>query len=101
LKGDARELEQVLIAGEILRQQQQVIRRLARIPAGHRALAAVAGGHVGFHPEDRLDAFLLALVEELDHAEHAAVIGDRDRVHAELLGALDQVGILLAPSSSE
>jgi len=34
---------------------------------------------------------------ERDRAEHVAVVGDPDRLHAELLGALDQLGKLGRP----
>jgi hypothetical protein len=40
---DRRELDEILVPLEILRQQQQVIRRLARIAARRRSLAPIAG----------------------------------------------------------
>ena len=54
-------------------------------------LPAVTGGDVGFHAEDGLDAFLFAFVEEFDDPEHAAVVGDRQAVHAEGLGPFDEL----------
>ncbi len=84
--GGARQLQQVFVPLQILRQQQQMIRRFPRVPARRRALSPVARRHVRFHADDRLDPLLFAFVVKIDHAEHAAVIGDRDRVHPQLFG---------------
>ncbi len=46
--------------------------------------------HVRFHADDRLDACRFARAVKVDHAEHRAVIGDRQRVHPGVGGALDQ-----------
>ncbi len=83
---DAGELQQVLITRLILRQQQQVIRAFVflRIAIGARAAREVA-----LHADDGLDARLLGRVEEIDHAVHHAVIGDRHGGLAQFFGALD------------
>ncbi len=82
------DLEQVLVTGLVLGQQQQV--------GGAPVLLGVmflhrAGRQVGFQPDDGLDAGLLGGVVELDHAEHGAVVGDGQGRHVHLLGALDQL----------
>ena len=48
------------------------------------------GGDVGLDADDRLDPRGLGLLVELVGAEHVAVVGHRDRRHAELGGALGQ-----------
>ena len=84
----AAELEQVVVALDVLREQHHVKGGLA---VNRLAFPAVAGSHVRFHADQRLDAFLLALVVEFDDAEHAAVVGDRQRIHAERLGPFHEV----------
>ena len=49
-----------------------------------RAVGAVVAGDVGLTAEDGFDAVLLGAFEEIDGAEHVAVIGDRARRHPEL-----------------
>ncbi len=50
-----------------------------------------AGCHVGFQPDDGLDADLLRSVVKLDHTEHGAVVGDGEGGHVHLFGTLDQL----------
>jgi len=57
----------------------------------------VIGGHVGFHAEDRFDAGLGAFAEEFDDAEHAAVVGDGDAVHAEGFDPVTEFGDFAGP----
>src|SRR4051794_11615350 len=64
---------------------------LTRVPARRRSLAAMPGGHVRFHADNGLDSFLLALVIELDGPVHTAVVGDGDRIHAEIFRPLHQL----------
>ena len=49
------------------------------------------GGEVGLHADDRLDPGGLGLGPEVVGAEHVAVVGHRDRVHAQLGGPLEHV----------
>ena len=96
--GDAGKLEQVLIAGLVLCQQQQV--------GGFLVFLWVvffdrAGCHVGFKPDDRLDPRLLGGVVELDHTKHGAVIGDGNGRHTHRVARSTSLGMLLKPSSSE
>jgi hypothetical protein len=79
-----RELDQVPVPGEILREEDHVEVALAA-----RAILARAGRDVRLHPEDRLDPRLLRLLVELDRPEQVAVVGERERGHAELGRALD------------
>ena len=83
----AGDLEQVFVADFVFRQHEQVIRATVdlRVAVGH---AAVGRGDVAFHAEDRLDPGFFAGVVEVDDAEHDAVIGDRQRLHAEFGGAI-------------
>ena len=90
----ARQLDQVLVAGLVLGQQREVVVELlaalgvaARVvdtPPPGRTLAAVVVGHVGLGADDRLDALLVALLVEVQRAVHVAVIGHPDRRHAVL-----------------
>ena len=84
--GSRRELDQVLVAGLVARQQREV--RVALLDAG----AAVAvRGDVELEPDDGLDPLVLGGAVELDRAAERAVIGERHRRHAQLLGPLDQL----------
>jgi hypothetical protein len=56
----------------------------------HGAVGAVGRRHVRLVADDRINAGVLALLVEFDRAEEVAVIGHRDRVHAERLGMRDQ-----------
>ncbi len=56
------------------------------------AIRPVAGSDVRLDADDRADAVLKSLVEEVEGPEHVAVVGDRDRRHAELGDALAQLG---------
>ena len=71
----------VLVAARVLAQQGQ--------PRRHGAFAAHAQQHV--HADDGFDALLQRLAIELHHREEIVLVGDRDRGHAELRGALDQL----------
>ena len=85
----ARQLDQVLVAGLVLGQQGQVVVELgaalgvaARVvdaapPRG--ALRAVIVGHVGLGADDRLDPLLVAFLVEVQRAVHVPVIGHADR----------------------
>jgi hypothetical protein len=102
--GVAGELEQVVPAGLVLGEQHQVEAAVGH--AQHLLAVAVAvdqaavllgighavGGDVGLDAQDRLDPLLPALLVEGDRAEQVAVVGERHRVHAELLNARDQLG---------
>ena len=46
------------------------------------AVVAIGGRDIGFAAKDEFDAVFSGVFEEIDGAEHVAVIGDRDRVHA-------------------
>ncbi len=54
-------------------------------------LGHLAVGQICLYADDRLDALLFGLAEEIDHTEHRAVVGDAQRRHAHLLGAADQL----------
>jgi hypothetical protein len=86
------EHHQVPVAGVVHREQQQVADRIeARgVALARLAFEARAGREVDLAAEDRLDAVLLGGLEELDRAEEVAVVGERDRRHAELLRALEE-----------
>ncbi len=85
---EARQLDQVAVAGLVLGEQREVVVELpatfgvaagvveATTPGG--ALAAVVVRHVGLGADDRLDALAPALLVELERAVHVAVIGDAD-----------------------
>jgi hypothetical protein len=79
-------LEQIAIAGVILRQQQHVERALVQlgVAVGHTAARQVA-----FHAEDRLNLGIDGGLIEILHAVHGAVVGDRQRWHLQRFRALD------------
>ncbi len=87
-EGAAREVDQVLVADVVLREQREVVVHLAAtlgLAAGvvdaassRRAFAAVLVGHVGLGADDRLDALLGALLVEVDDPVHVPVVGDAE-----------------------
>ena len=84
------ERDEVLVPGEVLRQQDEV-ERLAvafdlRIP-----VRAAASGDVRLHAHDRLDARGLRGGVEVDGAVQRAVVRDREGRHAQGLGPRDEV----------
>ena len=85
-ESDARKLDQVPVTGHVFAEQDQV----RVLPHAGLVLYRLRR-NVRLHADDRLDARLRALLIKLDHAVHIAVIGDRDRVHAELLSAVDKL----------
>ena len=81
---EARQLDQVRVAGLIGREEREV---------GVALLLGVAVvGDVDLAADDRLDAGSLGRLEQLHRARHRPVIGERDSRHLELGGALDEVG---------
>ncbi len=66
---------------------------VAAVVPAHPLLVEAGGvrGEVGLHADDRLDAVGLRLGPEVVGAEDVAVVGHRDRVHAQLGGPLEHV----------
>ena len=93
------ELDEVVVAGEVLGQEHEVVVGLA---GGAALVAAAAGGDVHLAAEDRLDAALPRLVVEHDAGEHVAVLGDGEGRRAGLRSAWSSSSPMRqAPSSSE
>jgi hypothetical protein len=93
---DRGELDEVLVADAVTGEQHQmVVRPLALSRPG--AVAAVAGGDVGLHPQNRLDPLLPRGLVEGPRAEHAPVVGEREPRHLVLLGLSDQVVDAVGP----
>jgi hypothetical protein len=83
------ELEEILISGEILREQAKVEDRFSFV----RAAVLFEPGRlheVKFTADQRLDAFCFRLIVELDRAVKIAVVGDGQRPHAQLARAIHQ-----------
>ena len=53
-------------------------------------MESAAWRHVGFVTDNRLDSGPFGLLVELQGAKQIAVIGERQRVHAQRLGPVDQ-----------
>ena len=88
LIGFGNDLDQVLVAGLVLCEQDQV----ALVLVEHGVfIEAGAGGRVDLAADDGLDALLFALFVELHAAEHDAVVRDSQRLHAQFLGAGDEL----------
>jgi hypothetical protein len=79
---------QVLVAGPVLRQQDQVegLRVGLALAVRHRP-----PGDVGLDPDDRLDPLLGRRLPERDGAVERAVVGQGEGVEALLLGRIDEV----------
>jgi hypothetical protein len=83
------ELAQVPVTLDVFGQKQQMVGALP-FPTRHHLVAARS--HIGFDAKERFDSGLLALEIELHDPEHDAVVGDRERVHAEILRPLHHLG---------
>ena len=81
------QLDQVLVAGLVLGQQDQVV---VVFIAGVAAEVA-ARGDIDLAADDGLDAGLSGCLVELDDAVHHAVVGDGQAVHAQLFGPCHQL----------
>src|SRR5262245_33727625 len=79
------ELDEVLVAGEIADEDRQVVGALVPAVSG-AALLAPARRDVELAAQDRLDPGLLSGEIEVDRAEQVAMVGERDRGKAQLLG---------------
>ena len=86
-EGFGGEVAQVAVAGLVLGEQHEVVADPLLL-----VLHALVAGDVRLEAEDGLDAVLLRLLVEVDDAEHVAVVGDRDRLHAGLGAGLHQIG---------
>src|SRR5690606_15664998 len=82
-------LQQVLITGQVLRQEPEVENRLPLVGTPV-FLEARSFGEVEFASDQRLDAPGLRLVVELDRAIEIPMVGQRHGAHPELGRALDQ-----------
>ena len=85
--GQRDELHEVPVALVVAGQQDQVVWAAFRCAPVDAALV----GHVGLAADDGLDAPVLALGVEIDGAIEGAVVGDRQGVHAQFNGLVDQV----------
>ena len=81
------ELHEVPVALVVAGQQDQVVGTAFLWAPVEAALV----GHVGLAADDGFDAPLLALGVKVHHAVEGAVVGDRQGVHAQLDGPVDQV----------
>ena len=86
--GKRGQLDQVPVAGLVLREQYQVIIFVAAL--GARLFLAARPGHVEFAADDGLDFCLEAFLVEFQGPEQVAVIGDGHSGHAQSLGAGDE-----------
>ena len=82
------ELDQVVVPLAGLRQQHQVIRRLAGIAA---LGVAAARRHVDLAAQNRPDAALPRVIVKDYRREHVAVLGDRDRRHLQLRRLIEKL----------
>ncbi len=85
--GFAGQLKQVAVARLVAGQQQQMVRLGIQ---GRIAVIHAAPGQVRLHANHGFNSRLPGGPEELDHAKHRAVIGDRQRRHAQFFGARHQ-----------
>ena len=83
------ELQEVAVAGFVLREQRQVV---VVVRAGVRLLVARIGRDVGLDANDRLDAAGARLLIEVDGAVERAVVGDGDGLLPQRGDAVHDVG---------
>ena len=92
---DGRELDEVLVALAVAREQNEVVVRLPDLTPAHAdrlLVAAVAGRDVRLHADDGPDALLLRRLAEGPRPEQAAVVGESQRGHLVFLRPADEVG---------
>ena len=94
---ERREPHQVPEARGVPGQQRQMEGVLLPRDAAAGLLRAAPGRHIGLQADDRHDAGILGLAEELDGAVEVAVVGERHRGHPQRLDALDQLRDLAGP----
>ena len=82
------DLDQILVAGLILSEQDQMPLPLVLVGL---FVSQLARRRIDFAADDRLDPLLLALFIEIDRAEHHPMIGDRQAVHAQLFRPRDHI----------
>jgi hypothetical protein len=80
----ADKLEEILVAGLVFGEEQKMGGFFIELRV---AFAHGAGGQVSFDADDRFDTGGSSLIVELDHPEHGAMIGQRDRAHAHFFDA--------------
>ena len=85
-KGVRNDTRQVMIPFQVLGQQDQVV--AAVVLAAFVETAAARNVHLA--SEDRFDPLFFGRIVKLLHAEHVAVIGNRQRRHAQFFGAFEQ-----------
>ena len=85
-----RELQEVAVARDVLREDGDVLDRLRRV-IGFVLREPGAAGEVQLAAEDRLDPSLAARRVEVDEPVERAVVGDRERRHPELDGLGDEL----------
>src|SRR5262249_24509769 len=88
-EGDGGHVNEIAKSCAILGEQSEMKAGVAA--AAGFAMGAFAGGHVCFIADDRVEAGLAAPLIELDGPVEIAVIGERQRVHALLFGAGDEL----------
>ena len=95
-EADRGEPDQILVAGAIPGQQDEVaVRR--RGPRRLLPRRPRPEGQVGLEAEDGPDLLRLGVLVEGPGRVHVAVVGDRQAVHAELLDVRDQLGDPVGP----
>ena len=84
------ELQEILVAGEILRDEAEMKHALAVLVGAAVFLEAGGFNEVEFAADDRLDALGLGGVVELDRTVKIAVVGEREGLHPQLRRAIHQ-----------
>ena len=82
------QLDEVVIAGEVLREEHEVV---VGLPGRAAPLAAAAGRDVDLAAEDRVDPPFARLVVEYHAREHVAVLGDGEGRRTGLLRMIEQL----------
>lgn len=83
--------EKIFPAGFVFGEEDEVVAAFA--PAAVCAIGArfFGGRDVGLYAEDGFEVFFFASLVDGDCAEHVAVIGDADGVHAEFGDSIDEL----------
>ena len=89
------QLDEILVAGEIGGEQDQVIVVVMR--KGAFTSLSAARCHVGFAPDNRLDSAGQRFLVELHRPEQVAMVRHGDRRHAEVFHLLDERFNLIRP----
>jgi hypothetical protein len=100
-EGARGELDQVVVADVVLGHEDEVVIHLLATlsvatgvidtSTARRSISTGVGGHIGFDPDDRVDAASLCALVEVEDTIHVPMVGDRHSGLVVLLSLVEEV----------